>query len=44
MIRKVGDKYVLYSKDGKKKLGTYGSREAAKKREKQIQYFKHQKK
>lgn len=45
MIKKVGNKFVLYSKSKKgghrKRLGTFGSRAAAMKREKQIQYFKH---
>lgn len=46
MIRKVGNKYVLYSKkkgsDGKRKvLGRYNSKKAAEKRERQVQYFKH---
>jgi len=36
--------YALFSKDGKKRLGRWGSRSAAKKREKQVQFFKHQKK
>lgn len=40
-IRKQGDKYVIYSKDGDKKLGTYTSRSAAEKRLRQIEYFKH---
>ena len=40
-IRKQGDKYVIYSKDGDKKLGTYDSRKAAEKRLGQIEYFKH---
>jgi FMN phosphatase YigB (HAD superfamily) len=40
-IRKQGDKYVIYSKDGSKKLGTYTSRKAAQKRLGQIEYFKH---
>ena len=40
-IRKQGSKYVIYSKDGKKKLGTYDSRKAAEKRLRQIEYFKH---
>ncbi len=44
MIKKQGNKYVLYSKNGKKKLGTYSSKAAALKREKQIQYFKNNKK
>ena len=45
MIKKVGSKYVLYSKSKKnghrKRLGTFASRAAAMKRERQIQYFKH---
>lgn len=44
MIKKIDNKYVLYSKSKKdghrKRLGTFGSRAAAMKREKQIQYFK----
>ena len=40
-IRKQGNKYVIYSKDGKKKLGTYDSRKDAEKRLRQIEYFKH---
>jgi hypothetical protein len=39
-IRKQGNKYVIYSKDGDKKLGTYNSRKAAEKRLRQIEYFK----
>lgn len=39
-IRKEGDKFVLYSKDGKKRLGEYPSREAALNREQQVEYFK----
>lgn len=35
------DKWRLYSKDGKKNLGTFGSLEAAKKHEREVQYFKH---
>lgn len=41
IIRKEGDKWVIYSKDGSKKLGEYDSEEAAKKRIQQIEYFKH---
>ena len=44
MIRKSGNTYVLYSKDGSKKLGTFASRAAAMKREQEINYFKHTKK
>ena len=40
-IRKQGNKYVIYSKSGDKKLGTYSSRAAAEKRLGQIEYFKH---
>lgn len=44
MIRKEGDKYVLYTKDGKKKLGTFSTRKAAEEREKEVIYFKNKKK
>jgi hypothetical protein len=45
IIKKSDDKYCLYSKKKKsKKLGCYPSKAKAKKREKQIQYFKHKKK
>lgn len=40
IIRKEGGKYILYSHKGKK-LGTFSSEEEAKKREKQINYFKY---
>jgi 5-methylcytosine-specific restriction endonuclease McrA len=40
IIRKVGDKFVLFSHSGKE-LGEFDSKEAALKREKQINYFKH---
>jgi hypothetical protein len=40
-IRKVKGGYRLYSKDGKKNLGTYPTRAGAVKRERQVQYFKH---
>jgi len=40
-IRKVKGGYRLYSKDGKKNLGTYPSKAGAEKRERQVQYFKH---
>ena len=43
MIKKSGSKYVLYSKDGSKKLGTFDSKKDAIKREQQINYFKHKK-
>lgn len=41
MIKKEGDKYVLYSKDGSKKLGEYDSEEQAQEREGQISKSKH---
>lgn len=41
MIKKVGSKWVLYSHDGSKRLGTFMSRAAAVKREREINYFKH---
>lgn len=41
-IRKIGDnKWRLYSKDGSKNLGTFDSLAAAKKHEREVQYFKH---
>ena len=40
-IRKEGDKWIIYSKDMSKKLGSYDSESAAKKRLGQIEYFKH---
>lgn len=40
MIRKEGSKYVVRSEEGKS-LGSYGSRAAAEKRLKQVEYFKH---
>jgi len=41
VIRKSGSEWILYTKDGKKVLGKFKSKEDAMKREKQIQYFKH---
>lgn len=43
MIRKEGNKYILYSKDGSKKLGTFDTKEGAEARERAILYFKHKK-
>ena len=41
-IHKIDDnKWRLYSKDGKKNLGTFNSLAAAKKHEREVQYFKH---
>jgi hypothetical protein len=47
IVRKSGGKWCLYSKKKKKgkrkKLGCYRSKGGAKKREKQVDYFKHMK-
>tara|TARA_Y100000034_G_C6874323_1_gene399605 strand:- start:204 stop:338 length:135 start_codon:yes stop_codon:yes gene_type:complete len=43
VIKKQGYKYILYSKDKKKKLGEFRTKKAALKRERQIQFFKHKK-
>ena len=40
-IRHEGSKWNIYSKDGSKRLGSYDTEEAAKKRLRQIEYFKH---
>tara|TARA_R100000789_G_scaffold100106_1_gene108763 strand:- start:364 stop:495 length:132 start_codon:yes stop_codon:yes gene_type:complete len=40
MIKKSGSKYVLYSKSGKKKLGTFKTKSGAMKRERQVKYYK----
>lgn len=42
-IRKVNNKYVVYSKEGKR-LSKPLSKEKAKERLRQIEYFKHKKK
>lgn len=44
MIRKQKSKYVLYSKDGSRKLGSFKTKKAAEKREREIQRIKHLKK
>jgi hypothetical protein len=41
IIRKKGDKWCLSSKDGKKNLGCFDTREQAEKREREVQFFKH---
>lgn len=41
VIKKEGYKWVLYTKDRKKVLGTFKTKTEAVKRERQIQYFKH---
>jgi len=40
-IRKEGNKYTVYSKNSKRKFGTYTSRAEAEKRLRQIEMFKH---
>ena len=40
IIRHEGNKWVIYSHDGKKKLGEYTSKQAAVKRLRQIEWFK----
>lgn len=42
VIREEGGKWVLYTADGSKKLGTFDTKTEAEEREKQIQYFKSQ--
>ena len=44
MIIKIKNKYILYSKRTGKRLGVFSTLGAAKKRERQIQYFKNVKK
>lgn len=42
MIKQIRNSWYLYSRDGKKKLGgPYSSKKAAKKREREVQIFKH---
>ena len=43
MIVKEGSDYIVKSHDGKKTLGSYKTKEAAEKRLKQIEMFKHMK-
>lgn len=44
MIKKQGNKYILYTKNGDKKLGEFDSKKKAEEREREIEYFKHKKK
>lgn len=44
MIKKTGSKYVLYTKDGSRKLGTHASRASALKQERAIEAAKHARK
>jgi hypothetical protein len=42
LIKKTAKGFVLYSKDGSRRLGgPYRTREEAVKRERQVQFFKH---
>lgn len=41
MIKKVGSKWVVFSKDGKKKLGTHSSEDEAKAQIAAIEIAKH---
>lgn len=43
MIRQEDGKWILYAKDGKKKLGEFGSKKEAEDREREVNYFKHAK-
>jgi len=44
MIKKIGNKYVVLSERTGRRFGTYDTLEEAKKRLKQIEFFKHFKK
>lgn len=44
MIKKQGDKYILYTKDGSKKLGEHDTRRQALAQEVAIEISKHKKK
>ena len=41
MIREVGGRFVLFSKDGKKVLGYFDTKADAEKHEQEVNYFKH---
>jgi len=43
VVRRSGNKYVLYSKDGSRKLGEASTRAGIERRERQVEYFKHKK-
>lgn len=43
IIRKKGNQWCLYSKSSNRNLGCFSSLDKAKKRERQVQYFKRQK-
>lgn len=44
MIKKVKNKYIVYSEKTHRRMGTYTSKKDATKRIRQIEYFKHLKK
>lgn len=44
MIKKLNGKYIVLSENTDRKFGTYDTEEEAKKRLRQIEYFKHFKK
>lgn len=44
MIKKSGNKWVLYTKDGKRKLGTHATREEAVKQERAVHIAERKKK
>lgn len=44
MIKKVDGKWILYSANGKKKLGEFKTKKDALKRERQVIYFRNKKK
>ena len=41
MIKKIKDKYVVLSETTERAFGSYGTEEEAKKRLRQIEFFKH---
>ena len=43
MIKKIRGKYVVLSEKTGRKFGTYNTLEAAKKRPRQVEFFKHRK-
>lgn len=42
MIKQENNKFVVYSEDGTKKLGTYDTKKEAEERLREVEYFKHQ--
>ena len=41
IIKKQGNKYILFDHTGRKRLGEFDTKKEAVKREKQIKFFKH---